>query len=67
MFQWLRKLLSFDPSVYKEQPDNAQMSPAMDEGSLHSGPEGYSPNTGYPESFYGSMGDRGHENSEHDR
>ena len=67
MFQWLRKLLSFDPSVYKEHPENAQNSAAMDEGSLHSGPEGYSPNTAYPETFYGSIGDQDNENPEHDR
>lgn len=64
MFQWLRKILSFDPSVYKEQLENEQKSPLMDEGSLRSGPEGYSPNTAYPESFYGSMGDPGNESPE---
>lgn len=26
----------------------------MDEGDLHSGPDGYSPNTAYPDTFYGS-------------
>jgi hypothetical protein len=26
----------------------------MNEGNFHSGPEGYSPNTGYPDAFYGS-------------
>lgn len=26
----------------------------MDEGDFHSGPEGYSPNTAYPETQYGS-------------
>lgn len=29
----------------------------MDEGDYHSGPEGYSPNTAYPETQYGSMWD----------
>ena len=29
----------------------------MDEGDYHSGPEGYSPNTAYPETQYGSMFD----------
>jgi hypothetical protein len=26
----------------------------MDEGDVHSGPYGYSPNTAYPDTFYGS-------------
>lgn len=29
----------------------------MNEGDFHSGPEGYSPNTAYPETQYGSMFD----------
>ena len=29
----------------------------MDQGDYHSGPEGYSPNTAYPETQYGSMWD----------
>lgn len=29
----------------------------MDQGDYHSGPEGYSPNTAYPETQYGSMFD----------
>lgn len=29
---------------------------SMNEGDFHSGPEGYSPNTAYPETFYGSGG-----------
>lgn len=29
----------------------------MDEGDMHSGPYGYSPNTAYPETFYGSGAD----------
>ena len=28
----------------------------MNEGDFHSGPQGYSPNTAYPETFYGSGG-----------
>ena len=28
----------------------------MDEGDLHSGPEGYSASTSYPDTFYGSGG-----------
>ena len=29
---------------------------SMKEGDFHSGPEGYSPNTAYPDTFYGSGG-----------
>jgi hypothetical protein len=29
----------------------------MDEGDFHSGPHGYSPNTAYPETQYGSSFD----------
>lgn len=35
----------------------------MDEGDYHSGPEGYSPNTAYQNSWYGTMGE--HEEGEH--
>jgi hypothetical protein len=28
----------------------------MNQGDFHSGPEGYSPGTAYPETFYGSQG-----------
>ena len=38
----------------------------MDQGDYHSGPEGYSPNTAYPETQYGSMFDEDAEwNEEH--
>lgn len=30
--------------------------PLMNEGDYHSGPEGYEPNTAYPDTFYGSGG-----------
>lgn len=29
---------------------------SMNEGDFHSGPNGYSPNTAYPDTFYGSGG-----------
>lgn len=38
------------------QPPN-DTYPPMDQGDYHSGPEGYSPNTAYPETQYGSMFD----------
>ena len=38
----------------------------MDQGDYHSGPEGYSANTAYPETQYGSMWDEDAEwNEEH--
>ena len=39
-------------------PPRATSDPAqMDEGDMHSGPEGYSANTAYSETQYGSMFD----------
>jgi hypothetical protein len=37
----------------------------MNEGDFHSGPEGYTPNTAYPATYYGSAGqnDRDEEDS----
>ncbi len=52
---WIRKILSFDPSEYR--PPKATKSSSMNEGDYRSGPQGYSPNTAYPESFYGTQGD----------
>lgn len=36
--------------------ESTSTSSGMNEGDFHSGPEGYSPNTGYPDTFYGSGG-----------
>ena len=61
MFKWLRELFS--------PPYSAPLTPTstgytrsrpqdpMDQGDYHSGPEGYSPNTAYRETQYGSMFD----------
>jgi len=60
MFDWLKRLLSVEPTVYKRNtpmPEQDKPDPYMDEGDYHSGPEGYSPNTAYPETQYGSMFD----------
>jgi hypothetical protein len=67
-FDWLRRVLSYDPSVYRA-PANGQPKPPMNEGDFHSGPEGYSPNTAYPDSFYGSGGssDNGHDEGDFNR
>jgi hypothetical protein len=52
---WLRKFFTFDPSVYKPPVDtNTTSESGMTEGDFRSGPQGYSPNTAYPESFYNS-------------
>ncbi len=52
---WIRKILSFDPSEYRPPKENKSSS--MNEGDYRSGPQGYSPNTAYPDAFYGTQGD----------
>lgn len=37
-----------------QSPGNTTGMTADDEGNVHSGPHGYSPNTAYPETQYGS-------------
>jgi hypothetical protein len=57
IFTWLKKILTFDPSVYKPPVDtNNEPGASMTEGDFRSGSGGYSPNTSYPDSFYGSGG-----------
>lgn len=65
---WMKKIFSYDPPV-KRPPSKAAGSPQMNEGDFHSGPEGYSPNTAYPETFYGSGGssDDGHDEGDFNR
>lgn len=65
---WLKRVLSYDPSVYR--PPSAQpKGSGMNQGDMHSGPEGYSPNTAYPDTFYGSGGssDQGHDEGDFNR
>jgi hypothetical protein len=57
MCKWLKEI--FNPSIPpvverrpQSRPDNT-----MNEGDFHSGPYGYSPNTAYPETQYGSSFD----------
>ena len=53
------------PTVMKDESQSVQRQPKtktfppeeMDQGDYHSGPFGYSPNTAYPETQYGSMFD----------
>lgn len=57
IFSWLKKLITYDPSVYKPPIDSkGDSGSGMNEGDFRSGPEGYSPNTAYPDSFYNSGG-----------
>jgi len=52
---WLKKFFTFDPTVYNPPGDtNTNSGSGMTEGDFRSGPEGYSPNTAYPEAFYNS-------------
>lgn len=56
----------FGGQASKEQAPPKPVSAAMDEGDFHSGPAGYSPNTAYPETQYGSLFDEDAEwNDEH--
>jgi len=45
------------PPGVATSPRTNSTSEQMDEGDMHSGPEGYSANTAYPETQYGSMFD----------
>jgi hypothetical protein len=53
IFNWLKKILTYDPSVYKP-PTETNNGSGMNEGDFRSGPGGYSPNTAYPEALYNS-------------
>ncbi len=50
-----------------QSPANTTAMTAEDEGNVHSGPHGYSPNTAYPETQYGSGFDPDAEWNEGDR
>ncbi len=64
MFAFLKALFGFGIT---QQPSNTKpVNSVMDEGDYHSGPHGYSPNTPYPETQYGSRFDEDAEwNEEH--
>ena len=57
MCKWLKEI--FNPSIPPVVERRPQSSPdtTMNEGDYHSGPYGYSPNTAYPETQYGSSFD----------
>ena len=70
IFTWLKKILTFDPTVYKPPVETKNDSgPSMTEGDFRSGPEGYSPNTAYPEAFYnsGESSDEAHDEDDQTR
>lgn len=56
MFKFLAWLLGIDQAPKQSQPQlrPTNTNSVMDEGDYHSGPYGYTPNTAYPETQYGS-------------
>jgi hypothetical protein len=58
VLDWLKRVLCIS---YVRQPGPSQptptANPGMNDGDFHSGPHGYSPNTAYPETQYGSWFD----------
>jgi hypothetical protein len=56
VIQWLKRLFGFDGSTYQPPATTPRSTVAsqMDQGDYHSGPHGYSPNTAYPGTEYGS-------------
>ena len=59
MFDFLRRLFGSSTPPVQPMPKRPSLATddTMNEGDFHSGPEGYSPNTAYPETQYGSMFD----------
>lgn len=68
MFKFLAWLLSTNKAPEKRatQVFRQVEKSAMNEGDYHSGPNGYSPNTAYPETQYGSGFDDAEEWNEHE-
>jgi hypothetical protein len=56
MFSFLKRLFGISNATPPQVAQRPVNSP-MDEGDIHSGPHGYSPNTAYPETQYGSRFD----------
>lgn len=46
---------SANPATQPRNADAADEIDGMNEGDIHSGPYGYSPNTPYPQTQYGSL------------
>ena len=55
MFKFLKSL--FSVQAVTPPPANKPVANTMNEGDIHSGPNGYSPNTAYTETQYGSRFD----------
>ena len=49
-----RRLIALEAKKRQELRHNSGPVEKMDQGDYHSGPEGYSANTAYPETQYGS-------------
>jgi hypothetical protein len=61
-----RRLIALEAKKRQELRQSQVSVEEMDQGDYHSGPEGYSPNTAYPETQYGSGFDEDAEwNEEH--
>jgi hypothetical protein len=60
MFSFLKRLFGISTTTSSQLVQRPVNLP-MDEGDIHSGPHGYSPNTAYPETQYGSRFDEGAE------
>jgi hypothetical protein len=56
MFSFLKRLFGISTTTPPQVAQRPVNSP-MDEGDIHSGPHGYSPNTAYPGTQYGSRFD----------
>ncbi len=56
MFSFFKRLFGISTTTPPQVVQHPVNSP-MDEGDIHSGPHGYSPNTAYPETQYGSRFD----------
>jgi hypothetical protein len=52
-----RRLIALEVKKQQELRQSPGRVEEMDQGDYHSGPEGYSPNTAYPETQYGSAFD----------
>lgn len=58
MFEWLKSIFGINTIGHAPtKKNNYLVDNSMDEGDFHSGPNGYSPNTSYPETQYGSRFD----------
>jgi len=61
LLNWIKRIFGLDTPTRRStylppdtQTPSRNAAPIMDQGDYHSGPEGYSPNTAYPETQYGS-------------